>query len=88
MACGQSFTGMTYNPIGVSLTGTYTSECSPDNQLRCALGDTWRKTGTIDLDSGRILRQDSFMPVSGGYSGKTEHVGCAKLLYDNVLLRE
>ena len=70
-ACGSAYAGGHYNPFNVSATDAskYNVDCKPDNPLRCEVGDTSKKTGTIDLDTKPLIGQDSFMPLMGGQSG-------------------
>ena len=70
-ACGGAFAAGHYNPFVVHTNGTYSTDCNPQNQLRCEVGDTSQKTGTIDLDDSAFLRQDSFMPLMGSQSGES-----------------
>eukprot|EP00117_Sycon_ciliatum_P048369 scpid17636/ scgid34445/ len=69
-ACGSAYAGGHYNPFNVSVTSDskYSTDCTSDNPLRCEVGDTSKKTGTIDLDTKPLIGQDSFMPLMGGQS--------------------
>ena len=69
-ACSSMNTGGHYNPFSVDVAAMYMSVCNANRQLRCELGDSTGKTGTIDLNGMGFLRQDQYLPLFGMYSGK------------------
>lgn len=59
-----------YNPFSVDLNGNYTSQCGPDNPLRCETGDLSGKHGKLSVRtaSGKMQRNfftDFDLPLSG-----------------------
>lgn len=60
-----------YNPFGINTGRTYNAQCSPDNQLRCQLGDLFLKYKRIDInyyssnESTYFFYTDSLLPLTG-----------------------
>ncbi|XP_052836220.1 LOW QUALITY PROTEIN: uncharacterized protein LOC128252495 [Drosophila gunungcola] len=48
------------DPLNLDL---YEQECSPDNPLRCYVGDVGARLGTIDLGGQRVVLTDSNFPL-------------------------
>lgn len=63
-----------YNPFSLSTGRSYSSQCSPDNQLRCQVGDLFLKSKRIDInqyssnESTFFFYTDTLLPLSGKYS--------------------
>ncbi|XP_060076592.1 uncharacterized protein LOC132556215 isoform X2 [Ylistrum balloti] len=65
-----SSVGGHYNPYSVDLTGNYNTQCNPNSQLRCELGDLSGKHGKLNVrtSSGgksRMFFTDVDLPLSG-----------------------
>ncbi|XP_013415688.1 uncharacterized protein LOC106177466 isoform X1 [Lingula anatina] len=60
--------GPHYNPYRVNTTGSYSSDCSFSNPLRCEMGDISGKQGQYDIGSGRVLFNDIDLPLHGKFS--------------------
>lgn len=66
--------GDMFNPFNAAIETSKTSKCSPDNPLRCALGDLTSKSKRINISAFRgsslnkIFYRDLLLPLSGQYS--------------------
>ena len=73
-SCNSSYS--TYNPFNVSMTGNYTSDCTVESQLRCAMGDLTGKLGQLTVESGTGAKvktytfYDDLLYLTGPNSGE------------------
>lgn len=85
-----------FNPYSVDLEGDYATQCNPDNQLRCEVGDLSKKHGKISISRfGQRLKSfftDWQLPLAGPNSvvGRSITVhdpesGAGRLACANVL---
>lgn len=68
--------GDSYNPFAITPGRTYNSQCSPENHLRCQVGDLYMKYKKIDInayplnESTKFFYVDSLLPLTGPVSTK------------------
>lgn len=85
--------GPHYNPFMVDMTSSmYSTECSPNNPLRCEVGDQAGKLGAYDIGGGKRFYTDVNLNLEGkfaaakrsfvihGPNGIGDRVACANIL--------